>query len=587
MFSSRFAVSITVFLVFAVMSLSAHADFAFQNSTSNAGLTKPPTPSYGLSIGDVNGDGWPDIFLNNHALPNTIFVNDGDGTFSDLTTVVDVEQYWTGQPGGFEDTHGATWIDFDNDGDQDLLVATGECCDPQFMENISGELFYRSQEYGFVDDVDRGGRLPIWFDVRNDGVPEVAITTFHATTLLERTGDQFSSIVPETGFGCADTQYGVMVDLNFDDTLDVICVRRGGSFARAWDYTTVPFKDITGLIPDALGVNDVILGDFDRNGTNDLFLLTGALRPSEAALMNGTTIEAQFINRDRRLTFNSDGVLEVSLDWNQTMTSFGNIFIGATGYHPTASEFTLDPADPMVAGILERPAGDTEPAWYIGFDPDVDLWTFRMYEGTGFNGAYLQITSDTSISALQTNGQDARDLPQPPVLLSNLPGGIEDRTSASGLDSDIWCVGGVAADFDNDMDLDVYLACRGGVRNVPNVLLENDGTGVFTRVDNAAGAAGIVGFAVGEKAGVSESVAAADVDLDGRIDLLVTNGLNIRPLESTGGPTQLFTNQSSAGNWLLIALEGTASTRDAIGAKVSVTAGGVTHVREQIDGLHR
>ena len=40
---------------------------------------------------------------------------------------------------------------------------------------------------------------------------------------------------------------------------------------------------------------------------------------------------------------------------------------------------------------------------------------------------------------------------------------------------------GIAGDFDNDMDQDIFLACRGGVLNVADILLENDGNGVFHR----------------------------------------------------------------------------------------------------------
>lgn len=560
----------------------------FVDSTEDAGMARPVTPSYGLSAGDVNGDGWPDVFFNDHALPNSIWVNDGDGTYTDATSDVDAEGFWSGQPGGFEDTHGGSWIDFDNDGDQDLLILTGDCCDPHFMENVNGQLFNRTQEFGLDGNRDRGGRTPVWFDVRNDGVPEVAMTTFHATTLLERTGNQFNTISGQAGFTCNDSMYAVLVDINDDDHLDVICVSVGGPFVRgAFDITTMPFTDVSGLIPSADGVNDIVLGDYDNNLANDMLLLTGALRPSETVLQNGNIIESQWINRDRSLTFNSDGTLEVDLSWNRRANMSANLFIGASGVNPNTIPFTLDPTDPQVEGILARDPNDTGSAFHIGFDPATDEWTFQLYSGAEFNSSYLIVESSSSISSLQTSGDIARDQPQPPVLLSNLPGSIEIATAAAGLDDDIYCVSGVSADFDNDMDQDIYLACRGGVRNVANILLENDGTGSFTAVADAAGAAGPVGLAVTEQAGTADSVVSADVNLDGRMDLIVANGLNIRPIQNTGGPVKLFTNQSAAGNWLLLDLQGTNSTRDAIGAVVTVTAGGVTQMREQNDGYHR
>jgi hypothetical protein len=148
-------------------------------------------------------------------------------------------------------------------------------------------------------------------------------------------------------------------------------------------------------------------------------------------------------------------------------------------------------------------------------------------------------------------------------------------------------VSGVAADFDNDMDQDIFLACRGGVQNLPDILLENNGSGVFTPVAAAGGATGPVGMATGQTKGVGETVVSADYDLDGRVDLLVANGMNMWPQGRNNGPYQLFKNTSALRNWIEIDLVGTTSNRDAIGAKVFATAGTVTQVREQNDGYHR
>jgi hypothetical protein len=89
-----------------------------------------------------------------------------------------------------------------------------------------------------------------------------------------------------------------------------------------------------------------------------------------------------------------------------------------------------------------------------------------------------------------------------------------------------------------------------------------------------------------EKAGTSESVVAADYDLDGFLDLLVTNGNNMRPLY-IGGPKQLFHNRGNANHWIELDLVGTTSNRDTVGSQVKVASGGVTQYREQNGGYHR
>src|SRR5690606_20597404 len=145
-------------------------------------------------------------------------------------------------------------------------------------------------------------------------------------------------------------------------------------------------------------------------------------------------------------------------------------------------------------------------------------------DGVKFLNAYLVVTSNAPITDITTRGfGDAYNKPKPAVLLSNTAQGVVDATAASGLSGPLPCVSGVAGDFDNDMDLDVYLVCRSGTQNLPNVLLENDGRGRFTVVPNAAGASGITGLSVTDRAGNADSVVTLDYNRDGRLDLMVAN----------------------------------------------------------------
>jgi hypothetical protein len=67
---------------------------------------------------------------------------------------------------------------------------------------------------------------------------------------------------------------------------------------------------------------------------------------------------------------------------------------------------------------------------------------------------------------------------------------------------------------------------------------------------------------------VGRGAAFADLDDDGDLDLVVA---------TNGGPARLFRNEGEGhGHWLRLALRGTASNRDGVGARVEVTAGGGT-----------
>ncbi len=71
----------------------------------------------------MNNDGFPDIYLANggpkmyRLEPNNFFLNQGDGSFVDITETASVGNLGKG--------HGATFADFDADGDMDLYAGLG------------------------------------------------------------------------------------------------------------------------------------------------------------------------------------------------------------------------------------------------------------------------------------------------------------------------------------------------------------------------------------------------------------------------------------------------------------------------------
>lgn len=118
------------------------------------------------------------------------------------------------------------------------------------------------------------------------------------------------------------------------------------------------------------------------------------------------------------------------------------------------------------------------------------------------------------------------------------------------------------ADFDNDTDLDIAVASL--YRGHFSRFYRNDGLAGFTDITYETNTA--INDAV--------SVVWSDVDEDGDLDLFIAD---------RWGPetVHLFINQvGQDNNWLELVLEGTTSNRGAIGARVSLTAGGVTQIRD-------
>jgi enediyne biosynthesis protein E4 len=124
----------------------------------------------------------------------------------------------------------------------------------------------------------------------------------------------------------------------------------------------------------------------------------------------------------------------------------------------------------------------------------------------------------------------------------------------------------IVADFDNDMDPDVFVTWRDLTVGAwpANQLWINEG-GTFVEVGS------IAGFT--EEAN-SPSCAAGDLNSDGFLDIYVVNN------NQFGTRDTLYLNDGNSNHWFEIDPVGSMSNRDAIGLKVWLTAGGVTQVQE-------
>ena len=388
----------------------------------------------------------------------------------------------------------------------------------------------------------------------------------------------------------SDGEWGHISDINASPGFEVICAPRKSTYPKVNAFSSGSVSDVTSQYAQFGPINDAAVLDYDGDLKPDLFLVRGSERPSDAYQYSDTGVEMQLItaaNKSKSVTFQTTGVLTVTASLRSGMNSNDPqyegdpafIYIGNSNYHPSALTFQLDPADPNNAGVQAGSLGIN-----IGYTPATSTWTISQ-GNRYYNYSYVQLTSTQSINGLTFYGASGSDIGYKPILLHNTDSGFVQSLTA-GFKDQVRCQSAVSGDFDNDMHEDVFLACTGGSHNVADRLFWNNGAGKFIEVPNAGGAAGIIGAAVAEHAGTGESVVVADYDLDGFLDLLVTNGDNMRPL-SLGGPKQLFHNLGNSNSWVEFDLVGTTSNRDGIGSKLYVTAGGVTQYREQNGGYHR
>jgi enediyne biosynthesis protein E4 len=91
----------------------------FEDRTGPSGLGASPGPGLGVLCADFNGDGWPDIFVANDAKANHLWINQKDGTFKEEAVGRNVAYNATGQPQG---NMGVAYGDVDGNGFCDLFV---------------------------------------------------------------------------------------------------------------------------------------------------------------------------------------------------------------------------------------------------------------------------------------------------------------------------------------------------------------------------------------------------------------------------------------------------------------------------------
>lgn len=154
-------------------------DGTFSDMTAKSGVGAAIGKGMGLAFADFDGDGLMDIFIANDTVPNFLFHNLGGFRFSEAGIETGVALPESGRPVAFM---GADFRDFDNDGWPDLVV-TG-------MVNDSYQLFRNLGHLaGFEDFTAKGGlaaatrRLTGWaaafFDFDNDGWKDLFFANAH------------------------------------------------------------------------------------------------------------------------------------------------------------------------------------------------------------------------------------------------------------------------------------------------------------------------------------------------------------------------------------------------------------------------
>jgi hypothetical protein len=228
-------------------------DRTFEDVSARAGLQAHAGKGMSAASADFDQDGDPDIFVTNDAVPNFLFRNNGDGTFTETALLAGVSVPDTGRP---TSSMGVDAQDYDNDGWEDIqfTALTGETF-PLFRNDSAtrrGTFVEVTQPSGLAAlTVKSSGWCSIAGDFDNDGWKDLFTANSHVN---DRIGDfealefrQPNSLFLNDGHGrFRDATAGAglattlaahrgcaLADFNADGRLDVVVVSLG-SAAELW-----------------------------------------------------------------------------------------------------------------------------------------------------------------------------------------------------------------------------------------------------------------------------------------------------------------------------------------------------------------
>ncbi len=474
---------------------------------------------------------------------------------------------------------------------KDLFETSGDYFN-LFYINDSSKLDDRANIYGLEDcpasnnpcPVMRAS-TPLWLDWNQDGLLDLIIANTtnndQPTKLYRRAGSHFEDASNQAMFEVTTpAAFAQIGDITGNDSMDIL-VHAGTYPNKIYSVATIPFTEITSLLPKNSNVMDAIIADFSGDLKNDIFLAIGKTTSDiYQPAVNQINVRTSVNKEEKGITFKATGKVTFDLEpfWTPT-------YIGSSGYRvPSTSlrsglpDITLSPDDPQNFGLKEHIPGSSN-GIYIGYDPVTKLWTIVVSSGS--SGAWLGATimAEGAISEVTPIGITPFVVNTTNLMLVNSADGFTKVTDQAGLGIKANCYSAAAGDLDNDMDMDLYVSCGRPAGNTAHFLYANRGDGVFDLVSLSGGA-------LASPLGSVDSVTVADYDMDGFLDLFVVN--SDRRMLTFHGPHQLFHNTGNINHWIEIDLEGVVSNRDGIGARLFLTTpDGKVQLREQNGGMHR
>ena len=204
------------------------ADGTFEDVSSKAGIADPNGKALGVAFADFDNDGWPDVFVANDSVRQSLYHNKRDGTFEDIAVTAGVGYDENGKTfAGM----GVDAADFDNDGWPDVFITT--------LSNETYPLYHNNGDLSFtwVTNSTSVGQITLpysgwgthFIDADNDGLRDTFVAQSHVLDTIEKTTSylkykQTPLLMRNTGRGF------VNVSATAGATFNVPLAARGAAF---------------------------------------------------------------------------------------------------------------------------------------------------------------------------------------------------------------------------------------------------------------------------------------------------------------------------------------------------------------------